>query len=673
ILKGSSSSEEIPKANQSILQQNNLFHPLSKSPIKEINNYGSLIRKFGRCPGCEIEGLKEKQNRPSYECPDCGYPTHCSYEHYNLDLVHHKTHVCELLREANEDEHDLRSGRKMVEFEFPGPQPLDEKVNMLTWDTFFYTRGFPSMDSQRSIRHVSKSLTYPITIASVLHEQSPYTTRYRLTNEGLKSLTALRITLHPKQTAYDIKTLQPKEVVRIFILGARAEAQLPLYLYTQLSHLFPAVPFHIHFVGPEALPKGTEPHTTHYNHCLSFTWKNFMYHDYHDALVPFDPYFDVFFLFSPGIGQTDGKQLWGKTIKKLLQTKCAIFITGFNEDDVKAEVEAIENDDTLEFDWLLEPGENVFRSLKSEINLEDVRIRAYSNWGILGIRGKRYDVRTYEERDEHDYSNAAHSSNRELRSDLNKTPTIYEPNLPINFVIVRSKINVDADEKRSPVLYGEYWKKRDLDTHFQKRAPKQPKKQVTTVVADPSDNSDNTPADVKDAKAATNPVNVGDTVTATSGIIGQPSDVSAPDGSDNQLNGEKKPKDESSSQDGHDISAGTTVPTGGVNAAVRKKKRKEMTDTIVATSATAWEQQNNTYKKTEESSKNTYTVIKTYIPTLSDELDIQLGDKVTILEVYDDGWVQGINDTRGGVKGVFPLNCVDMNVTPNNKRSSSNF
>lgn len=36
-----------------------------------------------------------------------------------MDKEHHK-HVCGILREVNEDEHDLRSGRRMKEFEFPG-------------------------------------------------------------------------------------------------------------------------------------------------------------------------------------------------------------------------------------------------------------------------------------------------------------------------------------------------------------------------------------------------------------------------------------------------------------------------------------------------------------------------------------------------------------------------
>jgi len=55
-----------------------------------------------------------------------------------------------------------------------------------------------------------------------------------------------------------------------------------------------------------------------------------------------------------------------------------------------------------------------------------------------------------------------------------------------------------------------------------------------------------------------------------------------------------------------------------------------------------------------------FAVVSTYTPTLGDELEIQAGDKVSILIEYDDGWCQGINHSRGGTKGVFPKHCVDF-------------
>lgn len=59
---------------------------------------------------------------------------------------------------------------------------------MANWDVFFYTRSFPSMDSDRSMRHVSKLLTYPMTIASILHQSSPYKYGEQVTAEGMRSI-----------------------------------------------------------------------------------------------------------------------------------------------------------------------------------------------------------------------------------------------------------------------------------------------------------------------------------------------------------------------------------------------------------------------------------------------------------------------------------------------------
>ncbi len=72
-------------------------------------------------------------------------------------------------------------------------------VNMTNWDTFLYTREFEAINDDRSMRQVTRLLTYPLTIGSVLHELSPYHIRKggQLTAEGLKSLSALRYTLTP--------------------------------------------------------------------------------------------------------------------------------------------------------------------------------------------------------------------------------------------------------------------------------------------------------------------------------------------------------------------------------------------------------------------------------------------------------------------------------------------
>ena len=70
----------------------------------------------------------------------------------------------------------------------------DETVSFSNWDVFWYTRGFPSMDTDRMRRHASKLLTYPMTIASVLHQNSGLTlSNQRVTPEGMRSLAGMYI------------------------------------------------------------------------------------------------------------------------------------------------------------------------------------------------------------------------------------------------------------------------------------------------------------------------------------------------------------------------------------------------------------------------------------------------------------------------------------------------
>ncbi|KAG9286246.1 hypothetical protein G9A89_014232 [Geosiphon pyriformis] len=126
------------------------------------------------------------------------------------------------------------------------------------------------------------------------------------------------------------------------------------------------------------------------------------------------------------------------------------------------------------------------------------------------------------------------------------------------------------------------------------------------------------------------------------------------------------------------VVGGCVILAGGFFALIRKKKHQERTSEIVAKSASAFEAQSSNYEKMEEEVLQPigrYTVVETYTPTLADELEIQPGDKVTVFLEYDDGWVQGLNETRKGAKGVFPRHCIDMNIIgpalKSGKRSSS--
>lgn len=219
---------------------------------------------------------------------------------------------------------------------------------------------------------------------------------------------ALRQSLHPPIGNTEARLSRPPIPLRIFVLGARAESSLPSHVLAQLSHLFPLIPLHLFFVGPEAyIPKtanspdsskvyGVPSYTRIDNEHLTVTNLQAHYADVHDSLGPFDPYLDVFFAFSPGFGfpdeldptKTQLETNWLGAVQQILETKCALFCTGFSPADVERDVVALDQSEGVkgEFDWLITPGENVFASEKWEVAEFDPRVAVKTNWGVWGIR-----------------------------------------------------------------------------------------------------------------------------------------------------------------------------------------------------------------------------------------------------------------------------------------------
>ena len=74
----------------------------------------------------------------------------------------------------------------------------------------------------------------------------------------------------------------------------------------------------------------------------------------------------------------------------LLETKVPIISTGYTDVDVKRDVEWVKKKSGGEFDMLLEPGENIFRSLRWDLDDMDPQDITCGNWGVWAFRGKRY-------------------------------------------------------------------------------------------------------------------------------------------------------------------------------------------------------------------------------------------------------------------------------------------
>lgn len=348
-----------------------------------------------------------------FECPDCGIPAYCCEDHWMDDFENH-IEICDTLRQINEDDHDIRSNRHFPEFEYPDPQIEEALVNMTNWDTYLYSREYNAINEERSLRQATKLLTYPMTIASVIHELSPYNIRRggRLTTEGLKSLSALRYMLHPPKSGggIHVKDLrQSPPPMRIFILGARAESSLPREVWIQLAYLFPRVKFHLILIGPESMMNRDSelplPERTPRNpfgaviegrisHELKISTFVEYYHTLHTAglFQPFDPYFDCFVLFHPGLGHPASAHEWEQTLPQLLETKVPILCTGYTEWDMNRDRQWVEEKVGGEIDLLMEPGENKFRSLRWDLNDLDPSDISCGNWGVWAFRGKRYET-----------------------------------------------------------------------------------------------------------------------------------------------------------------------------------------------------------------------------------------------------------------------------------------
>lgn len=382
-----------------------------ESPYEDIRERAAMIRAQALCP---------VTSKPvNFVCPYSGIPTHHSKEAWEQDKQYHESKVYEKLKKVNLYEHDLRSGRKFAEFAFPKKQERDFMVNISDWDSFFYTRDFPPMNDEFNLAAATKVLTYPITIASILHKFSPLQLEPKgpLTLEGAKSLGALRYTLYPPQlgksstnaasTNSDDNAAEiafKERPMRIFLIGPRMEGMLPGYIWKQFGYLFPNTEFEIHLIGPEAyydkkLQKFTpvsdsngRPLVQRFDEQITLHYHSKFFNELYDMgdLFPFDPYLDIFFCFHPNFQSADQIH-WDKSLKGLLESKCPVFISGYHEQELTKDIEWLKNHELYpEMDIILNDTPNKFACTKYDIRVTDPTNPLNLNSRLFGFRGKRY-------------------------------------------------------------------------------------------------------------------------------------------------------------------------------------------------------------------------------------------------------------------------------------------
>lgn len=161
------------------------------------------------------------------------------------------------------------------------------------------------------------------------------------------------------------------------------------------------------FIGPESmatrddpLPEPTERNPwgkiidERFDYKMKISTYVQYYHTLHKAgeFAPYDPYFDCFVMFHPGLGHPASSHEWEETVPLLFETKVPIIITGYTEWDMNRDWKWMCERFGGEFDLLMEPGENKFRSLRWMLNDWDPRDITCANWGVWAFRGKRYVI-----------------------------------------------------------------------------------------------------------------------------------------------------------------------------------------------------------------------------------------------------------------------------------------
>lgn len=195
--------------------------------------------------------------------------------------------------------------------------------------------------------------------------------------------------------------------VRLFVLGVRAESSLPREAWIQLTNLFPRALINVIFIGPESMANRDSefplPERTASNPFggivedrvgpqMKITTYVDYFHNMHQSHMfqPYDPYFDCFMLFHPGLGHPTSSHEWEETLPQLLETKVPVICTGYTDFDMQRDVDWVMQKSGGECDILLEPGENRFRSLRWDLNDLDPHDISCGNWGLWAFRGKRY-------------------------------------------------------------------------------------------------------------------------------------------------------------------------------------------------------------------------------------------------------------------------------------------
>ncbi|OWZ24534.1 Mrna processing protein [Phytophthora megakarya] len=159
----------------------------------------------------------------------------------------------------------------------------------------------------------------------------------------------------------------------IHVIGARAEAMMPRYLWDELSFFHPGRQFGIKLVGDHvpvmSARKKTPTTRENENEFIQLEMINGLYHKIESRKLGTP---DAFVLYNPGIGHPHLCESWEPTLHVVLASRKPVLITSFSLEDQQRDITAAK--------------QNSFRSLKYQVDPSNVGIPIQTNNRVMVVQ-----------------------------------------------------------------------------------------------------------------------------------------------------------------------------------------------------------------------------------------------------------------------------------------------
>ncbi|RQM15826.1 hypothetical protein DD237_003029 [Peronospora effusa] len=183
-----------------------------------------------------------------------------------------------------------------------------------------------------------------------------------------------------------------RQKVELHVIGARAEAMSPRYLWDELSFFYPRKQFDIKLVGDQVpiMSARKKTPTTKENELIRLEMIHGLYHKIgpRNLTTP-----DAFVLYNPGVGHPRLRENWKLTLQTVLASCKPLLITSFSLEDQQRDIAALQDlvasspalkQHKLRF--RCRPKQNSFCSLKYQVDPSNVGAPILTNNRVMVVQ-----------------------------------------------------------------------------------------------------------------------------------------------------------------------------------------------------------------------------------------------------------------------------------------------